>query len=159
MKLTVRSCVFGAGLALGAMGAAHALQDGADDVAPDTICFDDVITPVFVEHNVDELFAGGELQSSYKLLDYHFEQDSHYIEARAYFDDLETALLFGPYHSLDDLTPVSDDGFKNAVIAYLKRRYSRIEAVADEDGYALVWEWSADDKPDLTLCEPFAAEE
>lgn len=134
--------------------AAFAVQESANAPQPDTICGDDPVTPVLIDHIVDEIYAAGALQESFNFLDYHFEKDGRYVQARAYLDDIGTVVVYGPYESNESLIPVSDDAYKNEVVAYFKRRYSRIEESSGGDDFNLVWEWSAEEKPDLSQCEP-----
>ena len=138
------------------MNAVVAAQESAPSPRPDLICASDVISPALIDHNVDEVFAAGALQESFNFLDYHFEKDGRYMQARAYLDDIETVVIFGPYESDENPTPVADDAFRNDVVAYLKRRFSRIEEPSEGDGFNLVWEWSAEETPDLSECEPIA---
>lgn len=58
---------------------------------------DDAITPVQIEHSIDEVWNGNKLEQHYNYLDYHFEEGGACMRARVYLDDPRTALLFGPF--------------------------------------------------------------
>ncbi len=136
--------------------AAFAIEENETTPQPDLICGRDIISPVLIDHSVDEIFAASVLQERFSFLDYHFEKNERYLQARAYLDDIETVVIYGPYESRDSLTPVSDDAFKGEVVAYLKRRFSRIEESSGDEAFDLVWEWSAEETPDLSQCDPIA---
>ena len=138
-------------------GGAIAAQEAENNPQPDIICGDDVISPVLIDHIVDEIYAAGALQESFNFLDYHFEKGSRYMQARAYLDDVSSVVIYGPFESDENLAPVSDDAFKGEVVAYLKRRYSRVEETSGDGSYSLVWELSENETPDLSKCEPINA--
>jgi hypothetical protein len=60
----------------------------------------DLISPVGIDHNVDEIWADDKrkvLEQRYNYLDYHFEKHGRYCRARAYLDEIETVALYGPF--------------------------------------------------------------
>ena len=87
---------------------------------------DDVITPVQIEHSIDEVWDGDELQQYYNYLDYHFEEGGAYLRARVYLDDPRTALLFGPFESRQSIRAITAPNVREAVEAYLGRRFLKV---------------------------------
>ena len=87
---------------------------------------DDVITPVQIEHSIDEIWDGDELQQYYNFLDYHFERNGAYLRARVYLEDTRTATLFGPFESRQSIKAVAAPDVLEAVEAYLGRRFSKV---------------------------------
>jgi hypothetical protein len=89
----------------------------------------DPITPVSIEHSVDELWVDEqrqELEQYYNYLDYHFERDGHYCRARLYLDEPRSVTLYGPLAGRGQIIFVSDDQLETDVIAYLRRRFSDV---------------------------------
>jgi hypothetical protein len=87
----------------------------------------DSITPTEIEHSIDEVWIGGELQQRYNFLDYHFTQSGAYLRARAYLDQMDRVALFGPFEGRQILEPAVAPEALNAVLDYLHRRYRRVE--------------------------------
>lgn len=101
---------------------------------------EDVISPVSIEHKVDDLFDHGELQRSYNYLDYRFERDGAYIRARAYLYEIESVSIYGPFAISAPHEPVRNDELYRFVLEYLKRRFSVIESLSSDepDGYKVI---------------------
>ena len=87
---------------------------------------EDMITPVQIEHSIDEVWNGDELEQFYNYLDYHFEKDGAYLRARVYLDDPLTALLFGPFDSRQSINAVAAPSVREVVEAYLGRRFRKV---------------------------------
>ncbi|ODU69360.1 MAG: hypothetical protein ABT11_12740 [Novosphingobium sp. SCN 66-18] len=87
---------------------------------------DDAITPVQIEHSIDEVWIGEELDQYYNYLDYHFEEGGIYLRARVYLDDPRTATLFGPFESRQSSKVVTAPSIREAVEAYLGRRFHKV---------------------------------
>lgn len=86
----------------------------------------DIITPVQIEHSIDEVWDGDELEQYYNYLDYHFEDGGAYLRARVYLDDPQTALLFGPFDSRQSVKAVTAPSVREAVQGYLARRFHKV---------------------------------
>lgn len=87
----------------------------------------DLIVPTQIEHTIDEIGVEGQLEQYYNFLDYHFEQAGAYLRARAYMDDARVVTLFGPFERRGGTTGVSAPDFEAATIAYLSRRFQKIQ--------------------------------
>lgn len=87
----------------------------------------DLVVPVQIEHKVEEMWDGDALVQHYNYIEYHFESAQAYCRARAYFDDLTSVALFGPFKSRAILEPVTDGGLADGVVSYLSRRFDKIE--------------------------------
>lgn len=99
---------------------------------------DDSIRPKSIRHEVDEIFADGELQQRYNFIEYEFEKDGAFCRARAYIDSISEVAVFGPFVSKDELSPLTEDDFKNSVVDYMKRRFDLIVELG-EYGYVTLW--------------------
>lgn len=121
-------------------------------------CSQDAVTPQFISHDVDAIYRGEQVEQIYNFIDYHFEQSGQYMRARTYIHEIEAVAVYGPYASAESLEPVENDAFKNAVLSYLKRRFFKIEELADED-FQVIWEWSEAEAPSLEQCEPIVSVE
>ncbi len=101
----------------------------------------DAITPARLEHLCDQIFIDGKLTQSYNYLSYDFVCDDVLVKARAYLDAISQVDLFGPYRCNippENQTPL-DMAFPPAVLDYLKRRFSLINAFG-KDGYDILWQ-------------------
>lgn len=101
----------------------------------------DAITPARLEHLCDQIFIDGKLDQSYNYLSYDFVCDDVLVKARAYLDTISQVDLFGPYrHDIpaENQAPL-DMAFPAAVLDYLKRRFSLINALG-KDGYDILWQ-------------------
>jgi hypothetical protein len=86
----------------------------------------DRITPVGIDHRIDEIWAdqpGGRLMERYNYLDYHFERDGQYCRARTYVDEPNLITLFGPFVARGSIARVEAPEFEADVSAYLARRF------------------------------------
>jgi len=93
---------------------------------PDARNDSDAVVPTEIEHNIDEIWGGekaDQLEQYYNFLDYHFELDGVYFRARAYLDEIEIAVLFGPFERRGSINKVADPKAEDAVLAYLRRRF------------------------------------
>lgn len=86
----------------------------------------DEISPTHINHAVDEVWNGGQLEQSYNYLDYHFEFENAHMRARVYLDVPQTALLYGPFESRQSITLVTAPKFRELVEAYLGKRFQKI---------------------------------
>lgn len=86
----------------------------------------DKVTPTDIEHSIDEVWDGDQLEQHYNFLDYHFEELGAYLRARVYLDEPRTALLFGPFESRQSIETVAAPIFLKAVEAYLGRRFLHV---------------------------------
>lgn len=64
------------------------------------------IAPLFEVIGTD-----GQIDQIYNCVIYRFQDDSAYIRARAYLDEIDTVSVFGPFQSERDLTPVDTPRF------------------------------------------------
>jgi hypothetical protein len=55
-----------------------------------------------------------------------------------YIDRIGTVSLFGPFKGEEKRERVSDPEMVDAVVAYMKRRFDRIDRLGD-DGYETIW--------------------
>ena len=101
----------------------------------------DPISPVSIEHGVDEIIIAGELEQKYNFLTYHFEKYGAYCRADAYLDDIGTVFLRGPYPDREIEEDIEAPELYQEVLAYLKRRYLSIE-VPGEHGFETIWEFA-----------------
>jgi hypothetical protein len=89
----------------------------------------DVVVPTEIEHKIEEIWGGekaDQLEQRYNFIDYHFELDGVYLGARAYLDDIEVAVMFGPFERRDSIKKVDTPKAKDAVLAYLRRRFRTV---------------------------------
>lgn len=87
----------------------------------------DPIQPVKITHSVDEVIDNGALQQRYDFLDYEFERDGAIARARVYTDAIGTVSVFGPFADRRTLAAVQAPAFMDDVLAYLKRRFRRVQ--------------------------------
>jgi hypothetical protein len=89
---------------------------------------EDPVTPTSIEHKIDDVYGedGKQLEQTYNFLDYHFELNGTYLRARAYLDEMQNVTLFGPFEGRGNLRKITAPEAEAAVIAYLSRRYSRV---------------------------------
>jgi len=100
---------------------------------------DDPIRPSEVHHEADEIAdEHGKLQERYNWIDYHFERDGAYCRARTYLETIGAVAIFGPFAASDHLRPVDAPELREAVMAYLRRRFNEIKELKDH-GYETVW--------------------
>lgn len=83
----------------------------------------DSIVPVLIEHSVDEIWNGDDLEQFYNFIDYHFEGDGAYLRAHVYVDEMRNVSLFGPFEGRESITKVSAPEMEQAVLTYLQRRF------------------------------------
>jgi hypothetical protein len=99
----------------------------------------DLITPVEIKHQVEEIFAEGELTERYNHIVYEFEKDGVYCFANAYLDGIDVVSIFGPFSDREQRNTVESPEFYEQVLAYLKRRFFVITTLGEE-GYVTVWQ-------------------
>lgn len=88
----------------------------------------DPIVPTSIEHSIDEVWNGEELDQYYNFIDYHFEESRAYLRARFYLDEPQKVFLSGPFESRQSKVVVAADSTREAVVTYLERRFSKIVA-------------------------------
>ncbi|MDQ4087260.1 MAG: hypothetical protein M3177_04490 [Pseudomonadota bacterium] len=63
--------------------------------------------------------------------------------ARTYLHDIDTVSIYGPYAGRDHTREASAPAFEAAVIAYLQRRFNRIDRLSRDENsptpYITVW--------------------
>jgi hypothetical protein len=91
----------------------------------------DPVRPTAIEHKCEEIFEGDGQEQRYNYLIYHFDRNGVYFWARTYLDDIETVSLYGPFESKVTMKPVGGP-LDEAVLAYLKRRFSKIETLPND---------------------------
>jgi hypothetical protein len=90
----------------------------------------DVVVPTEIEHKIEEIWGGekqDQLEQRYNFVDYHFDLDGVYLRARAYLDDIEVAVVFGPFERRDSSKKVDRSKARDAVLAYLRRRFRTVQ--------------------------------
>ena len=90
---------------------------------------DDAVQPTEIEHRCDEMFDGERLIQRYNYIVYHFENGGRYFWARAYLDDAGAVAMYGPFDSRAAKNPVAAGGLDDDVIAYLKRRFRKVQTL------------------------------
>jgi hypothetical protein len=100
---------------------------------------DDLIHPVQIRHEIEEIYNGGELEQIYNYIVYEFERSGTYVRARAYLDDIRTVSVFGPCRGENSGERIAAAELVDAVLAYLKRRYVRIDMFYEDVGYETIW--------------------
>lgn len=100
---------------------------------------DDAIQPTQIDHNVEEIYDGKRLQQCYNYIRYEFEEDGAYCWARSYLSEIGKVAIYGPFASRDDLSRADSPVFREAVMAYLKRRYRKIIELSPEGAYTTIW--------------------
>jgi len=98
----------------------------------------DPIQPVRIRHEVDEFVDADGLDGRYNYIVYEFERSGVHVGARTYLDEIGTVSLFGPFKGEESRERVSDPELVDAVVAYMKRRFHRIDRLGD-DGYETIW--------------------
>ncbi|MDP3174760.1 MAG: hypothetical protein Q8M88_10035 [Phenylobacterium sp.] len=112
-------------------------------ITPDQadVRIEDTIQPTSIEHPCEEVFDRGVLQQRYNYLDYWFNIEGVRLRARAYLDDPGRVAIYPPHtHADGPMHTIEAPAFREAVLAYLKRRYSTIDELSLEaDGYRTIW--------------------
>ena len=83
----------------------------------------DLITPVKIEHLLDEFIHEGECFARYNYLDYFFENPGCFMRGRVYLDDASEMTLFGPFAREVVLRRVEDPALEAAVMDFARRRF------------------------------------
>ena len=102
---------------------------------------EDVIQPVAIDHRCDEIVEQGQIRQRYNYLEYSFELDGLRLRARAYLDEPSRVAIY-PTQARKEGPPQSVEApaFREAVLAYLRRRFQVIDEMALEaDGYRTIW--------------------
>ena len=99
---------------------------------------DDEISPVEIQHRKDEIWQGDELLESYNYFTYVFRSGGVIITARTYLDEIHSVALYGPMLDSDPNQRAESPEFRDAVLAYLKRRFREIQVLGSE-GYETIW--------------------
>jgi len=89
----------------------------------------DVVVPTEIEHKIDEIWTGEKVdqpEQRYNFIDYHFEVGGVYLRARAYLDNMEAAVVFGPFERRGSIKKVDAPNAQDAVLAYLRRRFRTV---------------------------------
>jgi len=112
---------------------------GAVDAA-----LEDTIEPASIEHRCDEIYDNGRLQQRYNYLDYWFELDGLRLRARVDMDHVKRVAIYPPHARTGGaLHTVEAPAFREAILAYLKRRFRVIDEMSLEaDGYRTIWRCS-----------------
>jgi hypothetical protein len=90
----------------------------------------DVVVPTEIEHKIEEIWGGekkDQLEQRYNFIDYHFDLDGVYLRARAYLDDIEVAVVFGPFERRGSSKKVDRPKARDAVLAYLRHRFRTVQ--------------------------------
>jgi hypothetical protein len=97
----------------------------------------DDIEPSEIEHKCEELFDGDALVQKYNYIVYHFDCDGRYFWARTYTHEIDTVSVFGPFDRRETKNKLPGS-LDEAMVAYLKRRFRKIETLSSE-GYVAFW--------------------
>ena len=100
----------------------------------------DDIEPSSVEHKVDEVIIGGEIEQAYNYIEYWFESSAGRIRARAYLGPTGSVSIYPPIRqdSAGELIFGEDDRAREAVIRYFSRRFTVVKELG-LTGYSAVW--------------------
>lgn len=99
---------------------------------------DDLVTPTSIEHKVDVIARGGQIEQYYNFIDYHFELADAYYRARTYIDEIDRVALYGPFEARKGVEPSAPSTKHDEVLRYLKRRFLRIDELG-QSGYETIW--------------------
>lgn len=88
----------------------------------------DLILPVRIMHNSEQIWDGDRLVQDYNYLVYEFETEAYLYRARAYLDKIQAVSILGIFdkYSKEPLRP-TDLEIDPRVLAYLRRRYVEID--------------------------------
>ncbi|MAB09924.1 hypothetical protein [Hyphomonas sp.] len=88
----------------------------------------DLILPVRIMHNSEQIWDGDRLVQDYNYLVYEFETEAYLYRARAYLDNIQAVSILGIFdkYSKEPLRP-TDLEIDPRVLAYLRRRYVEID--------------------------------
>lgn len=92
---------------------------------------DDDALPVSITHSRDMIIFGGKLEQDYNFLIYRFSGSQGDIQARMYLDTWREVSVF---------PAVADGMIDEPVMAYLQKRFDRIQKFGGPEGYTLLWE-------------------
>ena len=104
------------------------MEIGRDSGSPEEL------VPHLIDHQVDEIWVEGNLEQRYNFIDYHFMVDERRYRARTYLDEADKVALYGPFGSDNQ---VLGDSFDSRVVAYLRRRFRKLERLG-AGGYELL---------------------
>ena len=107
----------------------------SDDFDQSFFTRDDPEIDVAISHDRDLIAFGGKVEQDYRYLNYVFSCPEGDVEARMYLDDA---------WKIKVTVPVFGGSIPGSVVDYLKRRFTSIWQLGGPDGYAVVWEASAD---------------
>ena len=86
----------------------------------------DLITPVKIEHLLDEFIHEGECFARYNYLDYFFENPNCFMRGRVYLHKADEMTLFGPFARETLLREVEDPALEAAVMDFARRRFRTV---------------------------------
>lgn len=92
--------------------------------------------PSEIEHKCEEVPGDDAHPQTYNYFVYHFIRNGRYFWARSYVNDIGRVSVYGPFDSRETMKAVSGS-LDDAVLAYLRRRYRRIETLTSR-GYVEV---------------------
>jgi hypothetical protein len=102
------------------------------------------IEPSSIEHKVDHVPGGDGYEDSYNFLDYSFADQDLVAYARSYLDEIGSVVLHGPFAASGSSDRIAGSAFEDAILAYLKLRFRRIErlnpAIRTGRPYEIIWE-------------------
>lgn len=103
---------------------------------------EDAIQPFKISHDIDEFREGTRLLERYNYIVYEFEDEGGYMWARTYLDEADRVSIYGPFADRGRMGDVDAPQLKDAVIAYLKRRFHQIDrftADPNAPAYETIW--------------------
>jgi hypothetical protein len=89
----------------------------------------DPIQPVRIEHKVDEVVIDGVVEQSYNFIDYWFDDPAGQVRARTYLDTAHKVAIYPPIRAGEPVEFRTEWQTRDAVVAYLARRFRVIEAL------------------------------
>lgn len=103
-----------------------------------TIIETDAIEPAKILHRVKEIVIVDYLEQRYNYYIYYFEKYGAFLHARAYFENNGIVSIYGPFSDNKQIKKAEAPKLYNEVLAYMKRRFLRIEALGPQ-GYVTLW--------------------
>lgn len=122
---------------------------------PGNVVEEDPITPVSIQHKVDEYFENNRLMNRYNFVVYRFVLGGAEMHARCYMDDAAEVSILGSFVLNDGTAPletVDAPELHQAVVRYLARRFNVITELHPDCGYQPIWiikrpSWMSRDEP------------
>jgi len=90
----------------------------------------DAVVPSEIEHKIEDVRCdetGDEIDQHYNFMEYHFEIDGIDLRARAYLDDIEVAIILGPFELRSSIKKIDQPKATDRVLSYLRLRFRIVQ--------------------------------